>query len=60
MFDGQRLSALQADSPSVRSVPPMYVAWLPKTSPLAYPTHMGVPLYSTPMRTKLLAQVRRA
>lgn len=59
-FDGQRLTSLPADAPSVRLIDkPMYVAWLPKDTPMAYaPNWLDVPLYSTSARSKLLAQVQ--
>lgn len=49
-FDGTRISAVGADAPTSRAVPPMVLAWVPQDAQLPYAHHISVPLYATLVR----------
>lgn len=57
-FDGSRLSHVTGDAPTSRSVPPMGLAWLPKSQSLPYQAYLTAPLYATGERAKVLAEVQ--
>ncbi|KAL8606249.1 Cytoplasmic dynein 2 heavy chain 1 [Nucella lapillus] len=58
-FDGTRLSESQQDSPSVSSIPPCVVAWVPKDSPDPYGSEetISLPIYFDITRERLVARL---
>ncbi|XP_039269307.2 cytoplasmic dynein 2 heavy chain 1-like [Styela clava] len=55
-FDGNRLSENQRDSPTVSSIPPCHVAWIPKQSPAPYPESdvISLPVYTSSTRESIV------
>lgn len=45
-------------SPLSQAMPHLYVAWLPPGTQLPHPQHLAVPLYATPDRVNVLAEVQ--
>ncbi|XP_076446844.1 LOW QUALITY PROTEIN: cytoplasmic dynein 2 heavy chain 1-like [Babylonia areolata] len=58
-FDGTRLSESQHDSPSVSTIPPCVVAWVPKDSPNPYGSEatISLPIYFDITRERLVARL---
>ena len=57
-FDGNNLIESKHNSPSVVTLPPCTVGWIPSEIPSAYPEgeYISIPVYSTSSHDKLVIQ----
>ncbi|KAK3801155.1 hypothetical protein RRG08_006872 [Elysia crispata] len=58
-FDGSRLSENQRDSPSVASIPPCVISWIPKDSPDPYGLDetISLPIYYSSTRDRIVTRL---
>jgi hypothetical protein len=58
LFDGTGLQPVQQDSPLLAPAPALTLAWLHPAAPRPHPDTLSLPLYSSPERSKVVAELQ--